>query len=164
MYDTPYWDHRWGASAGYTVFRNSFTSGDLISARVRYERFMDDALARRIGILVPKTIDKRLLWAGIASPREAFWGGDYTDYISAGQSLYETALLNLLVAKRSPNEYLSLDDLKRAKVEATRELRKFGYLGEKVEDRRLSVPTRMKEEVVYEMTRRPDPREVFGDI
>lgn len=126
-YDAPMWRRRFYETCGYLAFRDSFSGGDVINARLRYGKPVDEPLARRIRKETPTPINKATLWSAIAAPKEAFYElNEWRRFGARGDELYEEALLGFL-GNQQVNEYLSGAQIKKAKVEATHELKARGF-------------------------------------
>jgi hypothetical protein len=102
-----------------------FSGRDLVNARYRYGREVDDALVIYVTARVT-SLDTDLMWSGIAAPYWDFFGNEWKEYKKKGKSLREKALIRLLNAKGFPSN-LSREQIMDAKDKASRELLNSDY-------------------------------------
>lgn len=131
--DTGYWKKRWDDSCGYIVFRDSFSAMDVLNARFRYNRKNDENFPISfdkttftiIKNRVSGTLDKKMFWAAVIAPTQAFFDNDWREYAPRGEEFKELQLARLISDKKHV-EHLPKNKRDRARMEAGDELIKSG--------------------------------------
>lgn len=119
--DTGFWRKKWDDTLGYLVFKESFSSLDILNARFRYNRKYDDnfpiAFDKTTYSIIENRLkdryDRKLFWAAVIAPTSAFFEWDWMNYKPRGQEFLK---VNLVSAITSPEKLLKLPIEKREKA------------------------------------------------
>lgn len=115
--DTRFWEKKWEDTYGYLLFKNTFSALDVLNARFRYDRrddrnfpiSFDKTTYSIINNTIKNRMYKKLFWAAVVAPTQAFFDGNWKQYHPRGDEFREIQLCNLadrveVFAKMSPEK------------------------------------------------------------
>lgn len=124
-FDSEYWEQRFNETFGYLLYRETFSFRDVVNARYRYGREIDDRMA---GVITNRRgkLSTEEMWAAIVAPVDTFWSDDWRKYTKKGMNYREKALIKLLTSPKFPKD-MDEEEIIKAKAAASTELLNSGF-------------------------------------